>query len=58
MLRGLEHARLCYEQQRKRDQLVLDETKREKLLALSTDFPKLWHDIDTPRASANACCGY
>ena len=47
-LRGLEHARQCYEQQRKREQLVLDENKREKLLALSTDFPKLWHDIDTP----------
>ena len=48
-LRALEHARQCYEQQRKREQLVLDENKREKLLALSTDFPKLWHDIDTPQ---------
>ena len=47
-LRALEHTRQCYEQQRKREQLVLDENKREKLLALSTDFPKLWHDVDTP----------
>jgi len=47
-LRAVEHARECYEQQRNAEQLVLDEDKREKLLALTDDLPRLWHDAATP----------
>src|SRR5438270_6962822 len=47
-LRGLTEAQEQYERQRQADRAVLDDQSREQLLALATDFPKLWRD---PRTS-------
>lgn len=46
-LRALEAARDDYERQRAADEL-LDEEKRQRILALATDFPRLWGDPATP----------
>lgn len=46
-LRALDAAQENYERQRAADAL-LDEEKRQRVLALATDFPRLWHDPDTP----------
>lgn len=47
-LRALEVAREEYERRRQEDRLVLDETKRAQVLALASDFPRLWRDPGTP----------
>lgn len=41
-------ARETYEHQRKEDQGLLDEGRRAEILALATDFPRLWTDSSTP----------
>ena len=46
-LRALDAAQDDYERQRAADTL-LDEEKRQHILALATDFPRLWRDPDTP----------
>jgi DNA invertase Pin-like site-specific DNA recombinase len=46
-LRALDCAQDDYERQRAADTL-LDEGKRQQVLALATDFPRLWHDPTTP----------
>jgi len=46
-LRALGAAQDDYERQRAADTL-LDEEKRQRVLALATDFPRLWRDPDTP----------
>jgi DNA invertase Pin-like site-specific DNA recombinase len=46
-LRALDAARDDYERQRAADTL-LDEEKRRAILALATDFPRLWRDPETP----------
>jgi DNA invertase Pin-like site-specific DNA recombinase len=46
-LGALEAARDDYERQRAADEL-LDEEKRQRILALATDFPRLWDDPATP----------
>ncbi len=46
-LRALDAAREDCERQREADAL-LDEDKRRRVLALATDFPRLWRDPDTP----------
>jgi DNA invertase Pin-like site-specific DNA recombinase/DNA-binding transcriptional regulator YiaG len=48
-LRALTAAQEEYERQRQADRAVLDETSRQQLLALATDFPKLWQDPRTPQ---------
>jgi DNA invertase Pin-like site-specific DNA recombinase len=46
-LRALDIAQEDYDRQRQGDAL-LDDDKRERILALATDFPRLWQDPSTP----------
>jgi hypothetical protein len=46
-LRALDAAQDDYERQRQAD-VLLDEEKRQAILALATDFPRLWADPETP----------
>lgn len=47
-LRAQAEAQEEYERGRKSDSCVLDEARREAILALATDFPRLWQDPGTP----------
>jgi hypothetical protein len=47
-LRVLAKAREDRERAREQDQLILDEAVRERLIAMTVDFNKLWEDPDTP----------
>ena len=47
-LRALAKAREERERGRKEDQLVLDDAIRERLMAMTTDFQKLWTDPGAP----------
>lgn len=47
-LRALTAAKEDYDRQRQKDRAVLDDDQREKILALATDFPRLWRDPNTP----------
>jgi hypothetical protein len=47
-LRALAAAQETYERQREADQGLLDERRRAEILALATDFPRLWTDPSTP----------
>jgi len=47
-LRALTEAQEEYERQRQSDSLVLNEQQRSEILALATDFPRLWQDPNTP----------
>jgi hypothetical protein len=46
-LRALTEVQEHYDQQRQKDQIVLDESSRQKVLALAQDLPRLWHDPGT-----------
>ena len=41
-LRALTEAQEQYERQRQADRAVLDQESQSRILALTTDFPKLW----------------
>ncbi|MEW6547228.1 MAG: recombinase family protein [Bacillota bacterium] len=47
-LRALAEAQEEYERQRRADRVLVDEEERGRILALATDFPRLWRD---PRTS-------
>ena len=47
-LRVLSKAREDRERVREQDQFILDEAVRERLIAMTVDFNKLWVDPDTP----------
>ena len=47
-LRALTAAQEQYERQRQADGAVLDQESRSRILALTTDFPRLWNDPNTP----------
>jgi len=47
-LRTLAEAQQAYEEQRKADPGALDDERRAEILALATDFPRLWRDPATP----------
>jgi len=47
-LRALTEAQESYERQRQADQSILDEHSRSEVLALASDFPRLWQDPNTP----------
>lgn len=47
-LRALATAQETYERQSEADQGLLDESRRAEILALATDFPRLWSDPATP----------
>lgn len=46
-LRGLAEAEQNYERQRQADQFKISAAQREQVLALATDFPRLWNDPAT-----------
>ena len=47
-LRALEDAQRESERKRAEDRRQLDEGQRQRILALATDFPRLWNDPATP----------
>src|ERR1022692_2733538 len=47
-LRALTEAQEEYERRRQADKAVLDEAQRARILALSTDLPRLWREPTTP----------
>ena len=47
-LRGLAAAKEDYERQQQAECLLLDADQRSQILALATDFPRLWRDPHTP----------
>ncbi len=48
-LRLLREAQESYERHKQLDQQGIDEEKRARILALATDFPRLWNDPNTPQ---------
>jgi DNA invertase Pin-like site-specific DNA recombinase len=48
-LRALTDAQEQCERQRQADRTMLDQESRSRILALTTDFPKLWKDPKTPQ---------
>ena len=48
-LRALHDAQEELERRRAEDHLELDDERRQQILALATDFPRLWHDPRTPQ---------
>ena len=57
-LRTLAKAREERERGRKEDQLVLDDATRERLVAMTTDFQKLWIDPGTPNRERKRLLAY
>ena len=47
-LRTVEEAQREYERQRQVDRRVFTDEERAKILALATDFPRLWQNPKTP----------
>lgn len=47
-LRAWHEAQEEYERQRQGDRVILDDAQRAQILALATDFPRLWRDPGTP----------
>lgn len=47
-LRALSEAQERYEKQREADRAGVDDTQRKSIMALATDFPRLWNDPHTP----------
>jgi DNA invertase Pin-like site-specific DNA recombinase len=48
-LRALHDAQEELEQRRGEDHMTLDDGRRQEILALATDFPRLWNDPKTPQ---------
>jgi DNA invertase Pin-like site-specific DNA recombinase len=48
-LRALAEAQDAYARQRQADGALLDRRQQEQVLALATDFPRLWRDPSTPQ---------
>jgi DNA invertase Pin-like site-specific DNA recombinase len=47
-LQQVTEAQAIYERQRHADRVTVDAEARARILALATDFPRLWHDPHTP----------
>ena len=47
-LQQLADAQETYERRRQADRVIIDADARARILALATDFPRLWHDPHTP----------
>jgi hypothetical protein len=47
-LQRVAEAQETYERRRQADCVILDADARARILALATDFPRLWHDPHTP----------
>ena len=48
-LRAMATVKEEYERRREADRLVLDDEKQARVMALATDFPRLWNDPNTPQ---------
>lgn len=48
-LKALASAQEEYERAREADRVTLDNEKREQIMALATDFPRLWNNPKTPQ---------
>jgi DNA invertase Pin-like site-specific DNA recombinase len=46
-LRSLQEAQQAYERHRQTDRLLIDSRVRDQVMALTTDFPRVWHDAHT-----------
>jgi DNA invertase Pin-like site-specific DNA recombinase len=46
-LRALQEAQQDYEHHRQRDGLIINDEVRAQVMALATDFPRVWHDAHT-----------
>lgn len=57
-LRALAQAREDTERARHQDQIVLDETIRERLLVMTSDFKQLWDDPATPNRERKRMLAY
>jgi DNA invertase Pin-like site-specific DNA recombinase len=57
-LRALAQAREDRERGRERDHLVLDDALQERLVAMTTDFTKLWEDPGTPNRERKRLLAY
>ena len=57
-LRALAQAREERERGRQQDQLVLDDTIRQRLVAMTTDFRKLWNDPGTANRERKRLLAY
>ena len=57
-LRALAKAREERERGRQKDQIVLDDAIRERLVAMTTDFKKLWADPSTPNRERKRMLAY
>ena len=57
-LRALAQAREERERGRQQDQLVLDDAIRQRLVAMTTDFKKLWNDPSTPNRERKRLLAY
>jgi hypothetical protein len=58
-LRALNEAQEEYERLRRTDHLAIDETQRERIAALASDFPRVCKILKLPTATRNAwsaCC--
>jgi DNA invertase Pin-like site-specific DNA recombinase len=47
-LQAVADAQETYERRRQADRVMVDADARARILALATDFPRLWHDPHTP----------
>jgi DNA invertase Pin-like site-specific DNA recombinase len=47
-LHAVVEAQETYERRRQADRVILDADARARILAIATDFPRLWHDPHTP----------
>jgi len=48
-LRAVDEAKESYQRQRVTDRFVVNEQERERILALTTDFPRVWRAETTPQ---------
>jgi hypothetical protein len=57
-LRALAKARDERERARREDQIVIDDATRERLVAMTTDFERLWSDPSTPNRERKRMLAY
>lgn len=57
-LRALAEARETRERARERDQIILDDAIRQQLVAMTTDFRRLWDNPDTPNRERKRLLAY
>jgi hypothetical protein len=57
-LRVLANARDEPERARRHDEIVIEEATRERLIAMTTDFGRLWSDPSTPNRERKRMLGY